>query len=81
MHIAADPDAHALFVFLLRQLKLSMSTGDGTTSKRHKVHEMLGQLREDGAEDGGESGGTKGWEEVSHSRYPMICVATSAWLP
>lgn len=42
-----------------------MSTEDGASTKRHKAHAMLGQLREGGGVNGGEGGGTEGWEEVS----------------
>lgn len=41
-----------------------MSTEDGASTKRHKAHAMLGQLREGNGVDGEESGGTEGWEEV-----------------
>lgn len=46
------------------QLYFSMSTEDGASTKRHKAHAMLGQLREGDGGDGGEGGGTAGWEEV-----------------
>lgn len=46
------------------QLNLSMSTEDGASTKRHKAHALLGQLRERGAGEGGEEGGAEGWEEV-----------------
>lgn len=41
-----------------------MSTEDGASTKRHKAHALLGQLRERGAGEGGEEGGAEGWEEV-----------------
>ena len=43
-----------------------MSTEDGASTKRHKAHALLGQLREGGGGEGGEEGGTEGWEEVRH---------------
>ncbi|CAN0351563.1 unnamed protein product [Ectocarpus sp. 12 AP-2014] len=46
------------------KLNFSMSTEDGASTKRHKAHTMLGQLREGGGVDGGEGGGTEGWEEA-----------------
>ncbi|CAM9301976.1 unnamed protein product [Ectocarpus sp. 8 AP-2014] len=46
------------------KLNFSMSTEDGASTKRHKAHAMLGQLREGGGVDGGEGGGTEGWEEA-----------------
>lgn len=50
---------------LLLKLNFSMSTEDGASTKRHKAHAMLGQLRQGSGGDDGDSGGTEGWEEVS----------------
>ncbi|CAM9259165.1 unnamed protein product [Pylaiella littoralis] len=46
------------------KLNFSMSAEDGASTKRHKTHAMLGQLREGGGVDGGGAGGTEGWEEA-----------------
>lgn len=56
----------------LSQLNFSMSTEDGASTKRHKAHAMLGQLREGGGVDGGGAGGTEGWEEVSRLQRESI---------
>lgn len=41
-----------------------MSTEDGASTKRHKAHALLGQLREGGGAEGVGEGGSEGWEEV-----------------